>query len=779
MTGADIKNKGSMGIIVKFLRKYVYLLPLLLIEIFVMITMSASLSIFDVIFLSIALAGAVLTLVAGTLTKGCNSVCKLSFISASVTVLAADVIFSQRDLTMADLAVLIGVFVFAVFAVTGSGRRKLISKAGCTTAAIFSVLGTVGIYGATGEHFFPWDSLLVLICHVCAVLAVLLTYFKPKASTALRICTAFLIPFAAFLLLEFLTHNPFADINIRIFLLNTALFILFAWTLTFIFGKSTPAMIITVLFPLILGLVSYFTVEFRGTPLFPWDLASYGIAATVLGGYDLTIPPTVALVCSSAVLVCTCALVFEFRMRFKRSLVVRFAAAALTVCLLFIGGVYLQTDRAIEELDLYPHLFVPHHLYKMNGFTVSFLMNLRYTTVEKPDGYSDEGVADIADDYVSDSISENTARPNVIVIMNESFADMKALCDFETNEDYLPFISSHEENTLKGDLHVSIVGGNTPNSEFEFLTGMTMGYLPSGSIPYQQFIKSERPTLATQFDSLGYHTVAMHPYWAEGWKREIVYPLMGFEEMHFLDYDTYGSFNDYPRIRDYISDEGVYNKIRLEYEENADGEPLFIFAVTMQNHSGYSQAYENFSPEVKVRGLEDNFEISTYMSLVRESDAAFAGLIEYFKSADEPTVILMFGDHQPNDSIAYPLMKADGMVFDDSDIEGSEKRYTVPYVMWANYELDKAAPQDMSLNYLSALLMDKAELPMTGAQKLALDLMKNFPVITGRCIKTKDCKVYPVSDHVLYENLVEYSHLQYCYLFDSDNMPLGFWNLNK
>ena len=99
--------------------------------------------------------------------------------------------------------------------------------------------------------------------------------------------------------------------------------------------------------------------------------------------------------------------------------------------------------------------------------------------------------------------------------------------------------------------------------------------------------------------------------------------------------------------------------------------------------------------------------------------------------------------------------------------------------MWANYELDKAAPQDMSLNYLSALLMDKAELPMTGAQKLALDLMKNFPVITGRCIKTKDGKVYPVSDHVLYENLVEYSHLQYCYLFDSDNMPQGFWNLNK
>jgi hypothetical protein len=308
---------------------------------------------------------------------------------------------------------------------------------------------------------------------------------------------------------------------------------------------------------------------------------------------------------------------------------------------------------------------------------------------------------------------------------------------------------------------------------------MTMGYLPAGSIPYQQFLKSCRPSLATQLQSLGYHTVAMHPYWSEGWKRDTVYPLIGFEEMHFLNYDTYGSFNDYPRIRDYISDVGLYDKIRATYEANGEGEPLFIFAVTMQNHSGYADVYDNFTPEVKVTGLEDNFELSTYMSLVRESDAAFEGLVEYFKAADEPTVILMFGDHQPNDSIAHPLMKNAGFAFADSDIELSERRYTVPYVMWANYELKSDQAEDMSINYLSSLLMEASGLPMTGAQKHAASLRESYPVITGRCLIDKSGKVSPVSDYVESDSLVGYSYLQYSYLFDSENMPEDFWELKE
>ena len=37
----------------------------------------------------------------------------------------------------------------------------------------------------------------------------------------------------------------------------------------------------------------------------------------------------------------------------------------------------------------------------------------------------------------------------------------------------------------------------------------------------------------------------------------------------------------------------------------------------------------------------------TYLSLARESDSAFKELLEYFEKVDEPTMIVMFGDHWP------------------------------------------------------------------------------------------------------------------------------------
>ena len=108
--------------------------------------------------------------------------------------------------------------------------------------------------------------------------------------------------------------------------------------------------------------------------------------------------------------------------------------------------------------------------------------------------------------------------PNIIVVMNESFSDLSVLGDFKTNEDYLPFLHSLQqgaENTVTGMLNVSVCGGNTADTEYEFLTGNTMAFLPQGSIPYQQYITKELPALPAYLASLGYETVATHPYYAD------------------------------------------------------------------------------------------------------------------------------------------------------------------------------------------------------------------------------------------------------------------------
>ncbi len=752
-----------------------------IIELIAAASMSASLAVANALLLALAAlcntAAVALPSFEGRVTRRVGELsCLLG--SALVALCALQLALTKNSGTSsALLAVYVALAVVAVIRLC-RGRRELSHGARYTLCAATTVASLL-LYAVHGEGVGLPEAGLILLCHAVALLVWLLHLLRLGRPwrTVTAAAVAVLCPATSFLLLEALTHNAFADISLPIFLANLFLFYAFAATTLFAFGRSTPALLLTVLFPLCFGLVSYFTVKFRGTPLFPWDLASYGIAATVLGGYDLTVTPAVALVCSCATALCTLSCAFRIQIKFKGAVTVRIVAALLSAGLLLAGGAYLQTDEAVERLDLYPHLFVPHHLYKMNGFAVSFIMNLRYTSVERPEGYDSESVNAIAGSYSSDSVADAETTPNVIVIMNESFADMKALCDFEATAEYLPYISSLDENTQKGILHSSVVGGNTPNSEFEFLTGMTMGFLPSGSVAYQQFLKDARPSLVSQLSSLGYHTVAMHPYWAEGWKRESVYPMLGFDELHFLDYEKYGSFNDYPLLREYVSDAGVYRKIRLAYEAKADGEPLFVFAVTMQNHGGYDQRYDNFTPSVGVVGLEDNFELSTYMSLIRESDSAFGELVEYFKGADEPTVILMFGDHQPNDSVAEVLLDAAGASYSDSDIAASEARYKVPYIIWANYSLADTESHELSINYLSSLLASSAGLPMTAAQKYALELSGEYPVINSRCIIDSAGELCPVSDFESIQKLREYSYLQYAYLFDGENLPQTFWTL--
>lgn len=63
-----------------------------------------------------------------------------------------------------------------------------------------------------------------------------------------------------------------------------------------------------------------------------------------------------------------------------------------------------------------------------------------------------------------------------------SIFSLAILGDFQTNKDYMPYFHSMQgaDDTISGYLNVSVCGGNTANTEFEFLTGNTMAFLPQG-----------------------------------------------------------------------------------------------------------------------------------------------------------------------------------------------------------------------------------------------------------------------------------------------------------
>lgn len=229
----------------------------------------------------------------------------------------------------------------------------------------------------------------------------------------------------------------------------------------------------------------------------PWDLGSIGTAISVAGNYKFEFPYEMAILISAFILMyqiaCKCGVKIFAKKIWLRVL--------LTVMSLSMGvgyAFYAQSDDIVSRFRLYPYMFTPNSVYSRDGMMVSLLFSLKYLAVDKPEGYDADLVNGVAEKYADDggdgTSAEEKTKPNIIVIMNEAYSDLSVLRDFETNVNPMPFTSKLTENTVKGDLYVSVVGGNTANSEFEFLTGSSMAFLPTGSIPYQQFIKGEMPS---------------------------------------------------------------------------------------------------------------------------------------------------------------------------------------------------------------------------------------------------------------------------------------------
>lgn len=553
-----------------------------------------------------------------------------------------------------------------------------------------------------------------------------------------------IVPIISFYLMEAFEHNALAEVRQEAQWFNILIFELIAWTLYLLIGRMTTALRIELALALAFGLTNHYVMAFRSTPFVPWDLLSARTAASVAQNYDFTPTPRMIVVTVLFVLLMVAVRILRKVPRIK--LPIRLGSAVLCGLALCLFVNTLQQETFQNKHYLYPFLFTPAYMTKVNGMAVTFAMDLAYVAVDKPEGYSAEEAQKTLEQYgntdnvfADDEENTNDAKnrgedannkdlPNIIVIMDEAFSDLSVVGDLETNEDYMPFMHKMQQgadNTITGYAQVSVCGGNTANSEFEFLTGNTMSFLPSGSIPYQQYITKDTPSLASYLASLGYETYAQHPYYASGWNREKVYPLIGFEHLNFI-YD----YANKTYVRKYVSDDADMQHIIDTYENKEDGKPAFIFNVTMQNHGGYTDAFSDLSEDVHATNYNSEV-LDRYLSLIRLTDQSLEKLVDYFSNVDEKTVIVFFGDHQPSDIVAAQVQ--DSMLLPGESVpdEQLRKRYLVPYLVWANYDIDGATQQNTSLNYLSAQVLKAAGVPTGAYQNFLLDLQKSYPVMSA------------------------------------------------
>ena len=342
---------------------------------------------------------------------------------------------------------------------------------------------------------------------------------------------------------------------------------------------------------------------------------------------------------------------------------------------------------------------------------MSFILDIHFLQIEEPKNYSDEYALSLLNKQKVEKVETPEELPDIIAIMDETFSDPAVLGEFETNKDYMPFVHSilrgEVANTISGYADVSVLGGNTANSEFEFLTGNSMAFFPNGSVPYLQYIRDGISTIVPQLEEYGYTTYGTHPYRAKGWNREFIYDLMGFDYRYFQ-----GSFPFEDKLRNYVSDEADFKSI-LEWRNNTEG-PFFMFNVTMQNHSNYGGDFDNFDPQIvaKFKNTYSNKYLNKYLSLMYETDQDVASLLSELSQSDRKTIVVFWGDHQPNDYVVRPIYKEYGLDFDNQTYEQQQQRQKTPFFIWANYDIQEQTNVEISLNYLNILLFETAGLQL-------------------------------------------------------------------
>ncbi len=580
---------------------------------------------------------------------------------------------------------------------------------------------------------------------------------------------ALLCPICSFILTELFLYNPFMEMSLAPWALNAWFYLCFAGLLVCITGRLCLALRIQTVLCLIVGLTNYYVMQFRSSPIMPWDIYSLRTAVSVMDNYSFSVPLRVVLVIAGFVL-----LFWAERFADRRFVkkVPRFLYGLAFILLLSTFVMHMHRDEVVSKLHLYDKLFTPGVMQKRNGLAVAFARETKYLVVQKPDGYRAEDARALLAEYEESEEATVSADnyPNIIVIMDEAFSDMAIDASFTPNRDYMPYIRTllSDESVLSGRLAVSVLGGNTANTEFEFLTGHSMAFFPQGSIPYQQYITKDIDALPRELSSLGYTTEAMHPYYAKGWMRNATYPRLGFEKLTFLeDMDV----SDADLVRKYVSDEADFDMIVDRFEKRDPDKPFFLFNVTMQNHGGYTDTFDNFTPDITVEGT-DAQALSDYLSLVELTDRAVEKLISYFEKQSEPTIIVFFGDHQPNDSVASPIYKLSGKKVQTLTDEETDNRYLVPYFIWSNVDLpgerivSKGAT--VSANYLAGIMLKAAGMPQSGYRRFLNELSASYPVVSARVVYTEDGVRHDAETAAEDEKLAIYKQLQYYEMFDDE-----------
>lgn len=617
-------------------------------------------------------------------------------------------------------------------------------------------------------YYVESGTLLLISQFVMCVLIFLVSFFqwdlKGRKKRIFSVIAFLLAPLLMECAVEICNGNMLWDIELagNIFmnyLLNLLVYLLF-FVIT---GSMRGSMKISSVILAVFGIANMYVKDFKGGPLLPWDLSSLRTAGNVAGAFRYEIGYQSVMTVTAVILIWKVSSLVMKNPKTKPYRIVRMTGA---VFLALFTWVFWGTDTIATAFGATPDFFNQTRGYENKGAFAEFLVNTRYLHLSRPDNYDaskvEKEVTDNTEEYaptiletdlIHDGRTKEEAKkevsktkpsnPNIIVIMNESFSDLSVDGNFQTNEDYMPFINSlrDDPDCIEGNSYVSVLGTGTSNTEYEFLTGNSMAFLPYGSNAYQLYVKNNQPSLVTTLKDQGYSADAFHPYYRVNWNRDNVYQYMNFDSFTSIE-----GMDHYDTLRLFVSDQSDFEHVEQMYEKRNPDKPFFLFNVTMQNHSSYDQEDPDFRQEITLKNMKGDYpEAEQYLSLVKKTDEAFEQLIAYFRKQKEPTIILMYGDHQPyvEDAFYQEIMGKDLNSLSD---EEAQKRYHTRFILWANYDIPHDWIDMISVNYLSVLLSQVAGTQLTPYQQFLNTLYTKVPVVTAMGCRDWNNQYFTVDD---------------------------------
>lgn len=527
-----------------------------------------------------------------------------------------------------------------------------------------------------------------------------------------------------------------------------------------IFKNPKIYFIIITAFAHFYGFVQYFVFSVRGAPVRPSDINNIASALEISSEYSFGSASDIALIAYAVISLAVCIVVTVFAriepVRIRIRLITLGGLAAVLIAFAALSTRLLSYGVENRIIRLNFSGGQDNTTYCLSGNVLMFYLDAISSGNVKPRGYSDDKALEILSRYDEGEMTAERT-PTVIAIMDESFADFSRLGSFETNKDYMPFLHSISDNVIKGFVTVSAYGGYSCNSEFEFLSGNSMGFFPMGSAAYTQYIETKQDSLVSYFNQMGYDTLAMAGCSPTLWKLREAYGYLGFDKkLYEADISSGGA----ERINGKVSDGALFDRLIKEYEKKSPDKPMFVFMTTMQNHSPYKIPDD---PEITLSDI-DIPTAEVYLSYAYETDKSLERLIEYFSDVDEDVVIVFYGDHYPH--IPEFSEKLLGESLGTLSPAQNAHIHQTPFMIWANYDIEEQQDVQISLNYLSNKLIEVCGMPKTQFQLYLDDVMASVPSISAFGYRGINGKWYGAGESSEYSDILkEYNIVQYYRMF--------------